>query len=200
MAGYGNRRPGRFTMALQRFMMGRYGTDKLNMMLLCVGLIVTVVNLFIHLDWLNLLLMLGCACLLSTSLVSKQTKPIELLMYTMSFIVMNVLLSLAVLFKYSTDLTGRTRYFMTLDQIGCTDEDSAAIRRGEVIGFYGFITLIGLLYLVNIIAVGHMNHDMSAGFTAVFLIGFAVPLVLCAFFSITSVFLALCRAMRRQAF
>jgi len=58
MAGYGNRRPGRFTMALQRFMMGRYGTDKLNMMLLCVGLIVTVVNLFIHLDWLNLLLML----------------------------------------------------------------------------------------------------------------------------------------------
>lgn len=135
---------------------------------------------------LNLLLMLGCACLLSTSLVSKQTKPIELLMYTMSFIVMNVLLSLAVLFKYSTDLTGRTRYFMTLDQIGCTDEDSAAIRRGEVIGFYGFITLIGLLYLVNIIAVGHMNHDMSAGFTAVFLIGFAVPLVLCAFLSMYS--------------
>lgn len=135
---------------------------------------------------LNLLLMLGCACLLSTSLVSKQTKPIELLMYTMSFIVMNVLLSLAVLFKYSTDLTGRTRYFMTLDQIGCTDEDSAAIRRGEVIGFYGFITLIGLLYLVNIIAVGHMNHDMSAGFTAVFLIGFAVPLVLCALLSMYS--------------
>lgn len=58
MANYGNRRPGRFTAAVQRFMMGRYGTDKLNMMLLCVGLVATVVALFINIDWLDLLLML----------------------------------------------------------------------------------------------------------------------------------------------
>lgn len=44
--------------ALQRFMMGRYGTDKLNMMLLCVGLAVTVLAFFISIDWLDLLLML----------------------------------------------------------------------------------------------------------------------------------------------
>ena len=41
MAGYGNQRPGRFRMAIQRFMMGRYGTDKLNMLLLVVGLVHT---------------------------------------------------------------------------------------------------------------------------------------------------------------
>ena len=54
---YGNRRPGRFTMALQRFMMGRYGTDKLNMVLLVTGLVMTIVSLFIHFPWVNLALM-----------------------------------------------------------------------------------------------------------------------------------------------
>lgn len=58
MAGYGNQRPGRFRMAIQRFMMGRYGTDKLNMLLLVVGLVITVVNLFFNIQWLNLVLTL----------------------------------------------------------------------------------------------------------------------------------------------
>ena len=58
MFGYGSRRPNRFMMAVQRFMMGRYGTDKLNMLLLCVGLAVTVINLFINHAVVNLVLML----------------------------------------------------------------------------------------------------------------------------------------------
>ena len=58
MAGYGNQRPSRFRMAVQRFMMGRYGTDKLNMLLLCVGLGLTVINMFIHLPTLNMVLTL----------------------------------------------------------------------------------------------------------------------------------------------
>ena len=58
MFGYGSRRPNRFTMAFQRFMMGRYGTDQLNMMLLCVGLVVTVVNLFVKHGTVSLVLTL----------------------------------------------------------------------------------------------------------------------------------------------
>ena len=58
MNGYGNRRPGRFTAAIQRFMMGRYGTDKLNMFLLGIGLAATVVALFIKAPLADLILML----------------------------------------------------------------------------------------------------------------------------------------------
>ena len=49
-------RPGRFSMGLQRFMMGRYGTDKLNMLLLCVGVVLTVINLFVNNLWVSLAL------------------------------------------------------------------------------------------------------------------------------------------------
>ena len=61
MAGFGSRRPGRFGAALQRFMAGRYGTDKLNIFLLSVGLILTIVCMFFQkIWWLELsLLILG---------------------------------------------------------------------------------------------------------------------------------------------
>ena len=46
MYGYGSRRPNRFVMAIQRFMAGRYGTDKLNMAILIAGVALCVVSLF----------------------------------------------------------------------------------------------------------------------------------------------------------
>ena len=41
---------------LRRFMMGRYGTDKLNMVILGSGLIASLVSMFIHFAPVNLLL------------------------------------------------------------------------------------------------------------------------------------------------
>ena len=49
---------GRFKMALARFMSGRYGTDKLNMLLLSVGLVFSLVGLFVQAPLLNLCFML----------------------------------------------------------------------------------------------------------------------------------------------
>ena len=57
MYGYGSRRPNRFVMAIQRFMAGRYGTDKLNMLLLGLGMAVAVINLFIRQPLVSFVLM-----------------------------------------------------------------------------------------------------------------------------------------------
>lgn len=59
---------GRFKMALARFMSGRYGTDKLNMVLLTVGLVLSLVGLFITLPILKLCLMLASYILLGISI------------------------------------------------------------------------------------------------------------------------------------
>ena len=59
---------GRFKMALMRFMSGRYGTDKLNMVLLTAGLIFSLVGLFVRLPLLNLCCMLLSYGLLGYSL------------------------------------------------------------------------------------------------------------------------------------
>ena len=59
---------GRFKMAFMRFMSGRYGTDKLNMVLLTAGLIFSLVGLFVRLPLLNLCCMLLSYGLLGYSL------------------------------------------------------------------------------------------------------------------------------------
>ena len=61
MNGFGNwlRNLGaRMSAGLRRFMMGRYGTDKLNTMLLAIGLIASLLSMFIQLPVVNLLLVL----------------------------------------------------------------------------------------------------------------------------------------------
>ena len=50
--------------ALQRFMEGRYGNDKLNMTLLTVGAVICLVNLFFAVPVLNLILTLVCYSLM----------------------------------------------------------------------------------------------------------------------------------------
>ena len=49
---------GRLGLGLRRFMQGRYGTDKLNMAILLTGLVLCIVNMFVHLPVLNLIFML----------------------------------------------------------------------------------------------------------------------------------------------
>lgn len=50
---------GRIRQALQRFMTGRYGTDKLNMWILGAGLILCLISMFVHFWPVNLALMLA---------------------------------------------------------------------------------------------------------------------------------------------
>ena len=48
----------RLGMSFRRFMAGRYGTDKLNMVILCAGLVVSLVNMFIPFWYLSVILTL----------------------------------------------------------------------------------------------------------------------------------------------
>ena len=57
-----------FTGAVQRFMMGRYGHDRLNMALLIVGLVLSVLSVFVNNWLLDLILTIGMYTMLSISL------------------------------------------------------------------------------------------------------------------------------------
>ena len=56
-----------FTGAVQRFMMGRYGHDRLNMALLIVGLVLSVLSVFVNNWLLDLILTIGMYSMLSIS-------------------------------------------------------------------------------------------------------------------------------------
>ena len=54
----------KFAAMMRRFMMGRYGTDKLNMVILGTGLIFSLISMFIHFAPANLALMVLSYCLM----------------------------------------------------------------------------------------------------------------------------------------
>ena len=58
----------RLSAGVRRFMIGRYGTDKLNMAILVVGMIASLISVFVRLPLLNLLLVLLAYCLMGWAL------------------------------------------------------------------------------------------------------------------------------------
>ena len=54
--GFFSRLGYKLKMRLTRFMQGRYGTDKLNSVILWTGLVVCIVSMFVPMGWPNLLL------------------------------------------------------------------------------------------------------------------------------------------------
>lgn len=126
----------------------------------------------------NVVLFLACAVLLTTSLIVKQTKPIELMLYLLSYVTMNILLSLAIMFKYSSELNVRAMYFRSLNNIGYTEKELGQIADGEVTMFYGIILAGAVLYVGNIFLSQILAGNLTIGFAMVLAGCLIVPLLI----------------------
>jgi hypothetical protein len=98
----------------------------------------------------NIILFLASAILLVCILLGRETTPLEMMLSLLSYVVMNVLLSLAIMFKFSTEVYSRQKYFMTLNHLGYVKEDRERIINKEVGLLYLTILAVALLYLGNI--------------------------------------------------
>ena len=63
----------------------------------------------------NIILFIVSSVLLASILVSQQREPMEVLLTLLSYVVMSILLSLAIMFKYSTELSTRGKYFRSVN-------------------------------------------------------------------------------------
>lgn len=68
IGGWFRRMGAKLSAGMRRFMVGRYGTDKLNMTLLGLGVILCVISMFIPVPLVNLLLTVGAYTLMGFAL------------------------------------------------------------------------------------------------------------------------------------
>ena len=129
------------------------------------------------LKW-NILLLLITSIFLASVLISA-SDPQEIMLVLLSYIVMNVMLSLAIMFRYSTELQSRFRYYRSLEQIGFMHENQKSIIRLEVTGLYGIILAVMLLYIGNIFLALVLDHRMSAANAGMLTVFYLIPLILC---------------------
>ena len=119
------------------------------------------------------------AVLLLSALTMKDGQPVEMAMYMLSYIVMNIMLSLALLFQFSSELSLRTRYYTTLANIGFTPKLRDAIQRKELTGMFGILAVLDILYtgvlLVKVCVMGRITVPSALLLFALSI----VPLVTC---------------------
>lgn len=126
----------------------------------------------------SIYLFLGCAILLITMLVSSEQTAIETALILLSYTVMNLLQSLAIMFKFSTELSTRKRYFATLNQLGYEAADIHKIIRKEIILFYAFILGASLIYVANVLCADVLDGAMGIGSAWVLIASLILPLVI----------------------
>lgn len=132
----------------------------------------------------NLVLLIVSAILLISIVMTPDLSPAEVMLSLLSYVVMNILLSLALMFKYSTELSERKGYFLTLGQIGYTEEQQSKIIFHEVTGFYGFVLFTALAYLESILISRSMHGFLDSSLVLPLTVFLVLPLVICYFLTL----------------
>ena len=122
------------------------------------------------------------AVLLLNAITMKDGQPVEMAMYVMSYGIMNVMLSLSVLFQFASEASGRGRLFQTLGNIGFTEKARTGIRRRELLGLFGFLFILAVLYIgMILVSVLHAGR-ITPGFAGILFLTGILPLAGCWLF------------------
>lgn len=132
----------------------------------------------------NIILFLGCAVLLVSILLGRETTDLEMMLSLLSYVVMNVLLSMAIMFKFSTEVYSRSSYFMTLNHLGYVKKDREKIIFSEVSLLYLTILGVALLYLGSIFLSMIFHNSLTWGYAGLLILFLIIPLAIAYIFSI----------------
>ncbi len=130
----------------------------------------------------NILLYIISSALL-ISLLTSTDNPIYQVLVLITYIAMNALLALSIMFKFLNDLNDRPLKFKTLSHIGYLDEAKDRIVRKEVFLLYFFIIVCVLFYLINVFMTLYLGGTLSMNHIVVLIVGSLIPIVLCGFVS-----------------
>lgn len=121
---------------------------------------------------------------LLVSLLTGTDNPVYQLLVMITYIAMNALLSLSIMFKFANEMSDRSGKFKTLSHIGYLPEASKRIIRSEVVKLYTFILIVILLYLVNIFATLYLGGVLALNHILILLIGSVLPVIICGIISL----------------
>lgn len=127
----------------------------------------------------NIFLFLASAIVLSAMFITKMDYSLSMMAILLSYIVMSTLQVLCLMFRFGTEVSIRARLFKTLKHIGYLDADLKKIIRNEVFFIYGFLMIVSVLYVGNMLFSFFVCGDVGMNIIALLLGCLLVPLVLC---------------------
>lgn len=118
------------------------------------------------------------AILMLTMMAASIGDIIDTSLSLLSYFVMTLLLALSLMFRFSSEVVGRKRHFLSLERIGYVKEIQKKIIKKELLSFYGFVIIVSFIYIINILIVLMLNHLISFDMSLLILLFFLLPLLL----------------------
>lgn len=133
----------------------------------------------------NVVLLVVSDIILIGILVSCLNNSVDIMMSMISFVVINVLLTFALMFKFSSELMYRRPIFESLRKIGYLDSQVKKIMTSEIVLLYVFTAVLCLLYIVNIFVVLMIHSLLDLRLIVGMVVAFVVPLFVCGIMNYT---------------
>lgn len=132
----------------------------------------------------SIILFIACAVVQISIIAERQEQIFDSLLFTFSFVLMNFMLAMMIMFKSMTEQTSRRRYYRVLNQIGFEENRLKAITKNEVVKLYGITAGISLLYIGAMLLSLSLSEGMSKGLLILLLSTLIIPIMLCLLINI----------------
>lgn len=126
----------------------------------------------------NVLLLIVTTVLLISVLVGTASA-LDTVLVLVCYVAMSTLLSMAIMFRFSSDLSFRKKYFRTLTHIGYMKKDEKRIITKEVVMFYMAVAVLILIYLINISASLCVSGALKLTQAIILVTGALIPELIC---------------------
>lgn len=108
-------------------------------------------------------------------LVSVQHSIREFISVVVGLVITVVLLSLGILYKYSSEAVNRKIFYFNLYKLGYTVKKLKKIIKKEVVLYYGFLLLIPMIYIIIILTRCYIHSDVTLEFSLILLVVEILP-------------------------
>ena len=127
----------------------------------------------------SVVLLVVSSIILIGILVSCLNEPVDTMMAMISFVVINILMTFALMFKFSSELMYRKPIYESIRRIGYLDKQIQQIMFNEVVLLYVFVGVLCLLYILNIFNVLMIHSLLDLRLIIGMLLAFIVPMLIC---------------------
>ena len=93
----------------------------------------------------------------------------------MEFFIINIILNLVSYFRYNIESKKRKSMYKTLGSLGYKKKDIYSVMKYEVVGYYGCIVFLGIIYIISILLEYILHYNFPINDSIIICILFLLP-------------------------
>lgn len=132
---------------------------------------------FMQSAFISNMIVVSSTILLSFSL-AMYNEPGEYIKIILEFFIINIILNLVSYFRYNIESKKRKSMYKTLGSLGYKKKDIYSVMKYEVVGYYGCIVFLGIIYIISILLEYILHYDFPINDSIIICILFLLPNVI----------------------